>query len=92
MPWMKPHSTMAARWPRCLAPRQYRPLTTKLRAWEALVAHHELSCAAGRCREAVEMAGHVRRHDAYGYGDCPLRWKLRHPGVSPRALEKMESA
>jgi hypothetical protein len=46
--WKKPHPTMVARWPRCPAPRRYKPLKTKLRAWEALVAHHEHSCAAGR--------------------------------------------
>jgi hypothetical protein len=50
------------------------------------VAHHELRCAVGRHREAMEMADHERRHDGLSYGDCcsgenfdvptclPVRW------------------
>jgi hypothetical protein len=34
------------------------------------VAHHELRCAAGGRREAMEMADHERWHDGLRYGDC----------------------
>jgi hypothetical protein len=81
-PWREPHPTMAARWPRHLALRRYKPVTTKLNAWEASVAHRECSCATGRRGEAVwwlrlwQLLASV---------------ELRCPGVSPRALERIAS-